>query len=72
MHLFQSEWLREAPRPVSRSYARRAYGARSSSQTSDAPADVPADACPGVLFGPEWTVLETLRAPHSSRFDRAA
>ena len=28
MNLFQSEWLREPPRPLAGSYARPAYGAR--------------------------------------------
>jgi hypothetical protein len=36
MHLFQSEWLREPPRPVAGSYARRlAYGARYARAAAD-------------------------------------
>jgi hypothetical protein len=69
MHLFQSEWLREPPRPIAHSYARPTYGLRPARQVPHGPTDA-ADAA--VLRGPEWMTLETMPATHPPHLDRAA
>jgi len=72
MNLFQSEWLREPPRPVAGSYARRpAYGARYARATPD-------DACgsaPIAIDLLSLTFPSPVPAPRRrpvASFDRAA
>ena len=71
MNLFQSEWLREQPRPAAGSYARPAYGARygrAPTVVESGPEPVPVD-----LFFPTFPspAPKPRRRPVAS-FERAA
>ena len=69
MHLFQSEWLREPPRPARPTYARPVYGTRYA-RTPSVPATEPAPPVDlRALFPPRLPTPP--RRPVAS-FDRAA
>ena len=66
MHLFRSDWLREPPRPVVASYARRAYGRRDRRSEADGGGATPVAA---------WLASAPLAfeaPPQPPRLDRAA
>jgi len=68
MNLFQSEWLREPPRPTTGSYARPTYGPRYARAMIPADVSGPAPVIVGVLP----LVFPTPRRRPVASFDRAA
>ena len=68
MHLFKSDWLREPPRPVVGSYARRVYGTRFARRP-----EVDAYAAALTLAGlPSPAYVPAASPPQPPRLDRAA